>query len=85
MLVQPCVKLTLVVHLFIRFLHGWSGAEIKCTVHIVLPKLPINQFKLDQQSRQQALRAYCPNICTTVERILAENPLQDADPHVNPL
>ena len=29
----------------------------QCTVHVALPKL-------DQQSRQQALRAYCPNIYT---------------------
>ena len=27
-----------------------------------MPKWPINQFKPVQQSRQQALRAYCPNI-----------------------
>ena len=56
----------------------------QCTVQIALPKRPINQFKLDQQSRQQALRVYYPNLYT-VERILAENPLQDADPHLNPL
>ena len=23
---------------YILFLHGWSGAEIKCTVHVALPK-----------------------------------------------
>ena len=32
---------------FLAFL-VWSGAEIKCTVHVALPKWPINQFKLDQ-------------------------------------
>ena len=29
-------------------------------------KRPINYFKLDQQCRQQALTAYCPNIYTVV-------------------
>ena len=37
-------------------------AEINSTVHVALPKPPINQFKPVQQSRQQTLRAYCPNI-----------------------
>ena len=27
---------------------SWSGAEIKCTVHFVLPKRPVNTIKLDQ-------------------------------------
>ena len=36
--------------------------EIKCTVHVVLPKRPINQFKPVQQNKRQALRANCPNI-----------------------
>ena len=31
-------------------------------MHVALPKWPINQFKPIQQSRQKALRAYCPNI-----------------------
>ena len=31
-------------------------------VHVALPKWPISQLKLDQKSRQQALRAYCSNI-----------------------
>ena len=44
------------------FLPGWSGAEIKCTVHVALPKWPINQFNLVQQSRQHALRAYFSTI-----------------------
>ena len=48
---------------FVSF-SGWSRAEIKCTVHVALPKRSINQFKLDKQSRQQALRAYCPNVYT---------------------
>ena len=36
--------------------------EIECTVHIAPPNRPINQFELVQQSRQQVLRAYCPNM-----------------------
>ena len=40
--------------------------EIKHTVHVALSKLPINQFKPVQQSRQQALSAYCPNIYTVL-------------------
>ena len=43
---------------------GWSGAEIKCTIHLAMPKRPINQFEMNQQSRQLALRAFCPNIYT---------------------
>ena len=38
----------------------WTSIE--CTVHVALPKWPINQFKPVQQSRQQALKAYCLNI-----------------------
>ena len=38
-------------------------------MHVVLPKWPKDQFKPVQQSRQQELRAYCPNIYT-VERAL---------------
>ena len=34
-------------------------AEIECTVHIALSIRPNNQFKPDQQSRQQAPKAYC--------------------------
>ena len=33
-------------------------------MHVALPKGTINQFKLALQSRQQALRGYCPNIYT---------------------
>ena len=35
-------------------------AEIKYVVIVALPKL----FKLDQQSRQEALKGYCSNIYT---------------------
>ena len=31
-------------------------------MHVALPKRHINQFKSFQQSRQQVLRVYCPNI-----------------------
>ena len=37
-------------------------------VHVALPKWPIHFYcKLDQQSRQQALRAYCHNIYTVAQ------------------
>ena len=49
---------------------GWSGAENKCTVYVALPKRPINQFKLYQQSRQQAIRGYCSNIYTLLQCLL---------------
>ena len=39
-------------------------AEIQCTMHVALLKRLINQFKPVQQSRKQALKAYCPNIYT---------------------
>ena len=50
------------VQCYIRILPGWSGAEIECTVHVALPKLPINQLKPVMQSRQHVLRTCCPNI-----------------------
>ena len=39
-------------------------AEIECMVHVAPPKWPIKQFKPVQQSRQQALKVYCPKIYT---------------------
>ena len=33
-------------------------------MHVVLPKRPINQFKLVHKKRQQALRAYYPSVYT---------------------
>ena len=40
------------------------------TVHaFALPKLPITQIKPDKQSRQEALRDYCPNIYTVVHLV----------------
>ena len=50
------------------FLPGWSGAEIKCTVHNALPKPP---HKLVQQSRQKALKAYCTNMYTVLGTFIA--------------
>ena len=41
------------MHWYIGFLPGWFGAEINCTVRVLLPKQPINQFKLNQKSKQQ--------------------------------
>ena len=38
-----------------------------------MPKWPNDQFKLVQQSRKQALRAYCPNICTVPEGMSDSN------------
>ena len=49
---------------YIQILPSWSGAKIECTVHVVLPRLSINQFKPVMLSRQQAPRAYFPNIYT---------------------
>ena len=36
-------------------------------MHVAVPKRPIHQFKPVQQSRQQALKAYCPNIYTLLK------------------
>ena len=45
------------------FMPSWLiWEEIECTGYVALPKQPINQFRLVQQSRKQALRAYCPDI-----------------------
>ena len=33
-------------------------------MHVALPKGPIHYFKINQQRRQQELRAYCPNMYT---------------------
>ena len=37
-------------------------ADVRCMVHVALPKLAINQLKPVQQRRQQEQKAYCPNI-----------------------
>jgi len=35
-------ELLLYIGAFVSFLPVWSGAEIKCTVHVALPNWPIN-------------------------------------------
>ena len=35
--------------------------------NVALPNRPINQLKPVQQTRQQALRAYCPNVYTVIQ------------------
>ena len=50
----------------ITFKSFLAGLRQKLSV-LSLPKRPINLFKLDRQSRQQALRAYCHNIYTVHE------------------
>ena len=59
------------VHLFPSC---WSGAEIKCTVHACC-SAQITHKLGDQQSRQQALRDYCPNIYTVFkgDSLMSEN------------
>ena len=54
--------------LYIQFLPGQSEqkSSVCCIVHTALPKWPIHQFKPVQQSRQQTLRAYCPNEYTVI-------------------
>ena len=56
---QKALSLSYVVVHSFPFWLVLSGAEIKCTTHVSLPKWPINLFKLNQQSRQQTLRVYC--------------------------
>ena len=41
---------------------GEKIVGIEHTVHVALSKLPMNQFKPVQKSRQQAISAYCPII-----------------------
>ena len=43
--------------------------KIWSSVRVTLPECPINQFKPVQQSRQQLLGAYCPNIKTALYNI----------------
>ena len=50
---------------YFTFLTGQVRAEIECAVHVPpLLKWHRNKFRPVQQSSQQALRAYCPNIHT---------------------
>ena len=60
----PVCNLTLTLNL-IHLIPSWLFlAEIKCTVHIALSKWLAYWFQPVWQSRQQALKAYCPNIYT---------------------
>ena len=55
-------KLLLVL---VRSIPSWLVlAEIKRAVHVTLSKCPIHHFKAVQKTRQQVLRAYCPDIYT---------------------
>ena len=47
-------------------------AEIQFLVPVSLPKRPTIQFKLVQQGKQQALRAYCPKIYIEINPYLLE-------------
>ena len=58
-MVRPWLESLALVHLIPSWL---VCAEIELTRHIALPKQPINQYKPVQESCQQVLRAYCPNI-----------------------
>ena len=59
----PCVKIcnTVVVHSFSSWL-VWG--KIKCTVHVALIKTAHKRH-----SKEQALRAYCPNIYTVPDGV----------------
>ena len=48
----------------------WVWAEIECSVHVALPKRPLNQFKPVQQLRQLMLRAFCTNIFILCKKVL---------------
>ena len=56
--------LATIQHWCILFLPGRSGqkSNVWCMLQGALPTHPINQCEPVQQSRQQVLRAYCPNI-----------------------
>ena len=55
----------------VRFLPGWSGAEIKFTVRVALPKQPKNWFKLDQKSRQMKVDCRQAGQGTAAESLLS--------------
>ena len=64
-LIKKILKCIIFIYLYNpSFLAGLVRPEIECTLHFALTKQPTNQLKPVQQSRQQALRAYCPNIHT---------------------
>ena len=51
---------------YIRFLPGWSGQKLS----VPLPKELKDRFQPEWQSRQQALKAYCSNICTVHQTVI---------------
>ena len=71
---QDSKDLYSLIYLNNRFLAGWSGLEIKRTVHLICPngQRPMNKFKLNEQSRQQALRISCPKICTVLVQYIQQ-------------
>ena len=58
-------------------------AESQCVVHVALPKQLINQFKLVQQSRQQELRVYFPNmyIPRIFQQLISTLLMSEIQPH----
>ena len=44
------------------FLPGWSGAEIKCTVHVDLPVNKLDNLNWISKVEKKAIKAYCPLI-----------------------
>ena len=55
-------------------------SEVECTVH--KPKWPINQLEPTQQSRQQVIKAYCPNIYTVTLMLIGSGSLPVGLPKV---
>ena len=60
------MQLSLVVHLFSSWL-VLGRNKIYCSCCSAQTTQPINQFYPVEQSRQQGLRAYCPNIYTVLQ------------------
>ena len=44
-------------------------AEIESTLHVDLPKRPLNWFQPVLQNRQQGLTAYCPSVFTVLYKL----------------
>ena len=59
--------------MYIRFLPGSSGAEIKCTVHVALPKRPINLFDLVQQAKCTKSLLYNKYTVTNSGKVITQN------------
>ena len=65
--VRPASSLSALIHLIPSCL---VCSEIESTMHVALPKQPINQFKPVDKSKQQALRPNCPNMSTVPHTML---------------